>query len=110
MENIGAYDSLDSFVSEVSKLARKFERAPIMMDKTAIKDTLYGGIHEMMNNSKYFYYSNVGTTYCHWTDEGVKALTEYLKLMTPILLTNERELLDKRAKQLVLNGLKGKES
>jgi len=88
-------------------LARKFERAPIMMDKTAIKDTLYGGIHEMMNNSKYFYYSSVGHNYCHWTDEGVKALTEYLKLMTPIMLTNEREMLDKRAKQLVLDGLKG---
>jgi hypothetical protein len=27
--------------------------------------------------------------------------------MTPVLITNERELLDKRAKELVLNGLKG---
>jgi hypothetical protein len=81
-----------------------------MMDKTAIKDTLYGGIYELMNNNKYFYYSSVGHNYCHWTDEGVKALTEYLKLMTPILLTNEREMLDKRAKQLVLDGLKGKEN
>jgi hypothetical protein len=80
-----------------------------MMDKMAIKDTLYGGIYEMMNNSKYFYYSSVGHNYCHWTDEGVKALTEYLKLMTPILLTNEREVLDKRAKQMVIDGLKGKQ-
>jgi hypothetical protein len=78
-----------------------------MMDKQTIKDTLYGGIHEMMHNPKYFYYSSVGHNYCRWTDEGVKALTEYLKLMTPVLITNERELLDKRAKELVLNGLKG---
>jgi hypothetical protein len=78
-----------------------------MMDKQTIKDTLYGGIHEMMHNQKYFYYSSVGHNYCRWTDEGVKALTEYLKLMTPVLITNERELLDKRAKELVLNGLKG---
>jgi hypothetical protein len=61
----------------------------------------------MMHNQKYFYYSSVGHNYCRWTDEGVKALTEYLKLMTPVLITNERELLDKRAKELVLNGLKG---
>ena len=79
------------------------------MDKPAIKDALYGGVHEMMNNSKYFYYSNVGPTYCHWTEEGEKAITEFLKLMTPILLTSEQELLDKRAKQMVLDGLKGKE-
>lgn len=80
------------------------------MEKPAIKDALYGGINEMMNNSKYFYYSNVGATYCHWTEEGERALTEYIKLMTPVLLTSERASLDKRAKQMVLDGLKGNES
>lgn len=78
-----------------------------MLEKSVIKDTMYGGIYELMQNSKYFYRSSVGVNYCHWTEPGVQALSEYLKLMTPMIMEYETQNLDKRAKELVLKGLKG---
>ena len=29
----------------------------------------------------YFYHSSVGAEYCHWTDEGQKALADYISVM-----------------------------
>ena len=51
------------------------------MDKSAVKDLIFGGLHELMKNRKYYYYSTVGQNYSHWTDEGKEALAEYLQIM-----------------------------
>ena len=47
------------------------------MDRQAIKDLVYGGITELMNNRNYFYWSSVGANYSHFTDEGKVALAEF---------------------------------
>jgi hypothetical protein len=77
------------------------------MDRDAIKDFIYGGVTELMRNRHYFYHSSVGPEYCHWTEEGEKALAEYMTLVGRQMLVTEEKDLDKRAKDMVLTTLKG---
>jgi hypothetical protein len=77
------------------------------MDKQAIKDLMFGGIHALMQNRKYYYHSSVGQSYSHWTDEGKEALHEYMNIIGWKLMEAEEANLTKRAKELVINGLKG---
>jgi hypothetical protein len=77
------------------------------MNKQAIKDVVYGGLLELMNNRTYFYKSPVGSDYSHWTDEGQKALTEFMGFMAGKMVKAEEAELDRRAKEMVIKGLKG---
>ena len=77
------------------------------MEKDAIKDMMFGGLTELMKNRKYYYYSSIGIGYCHFTDDGVKVLAEYMNLMGAKLHEAEEAELNKRAKDLVIKGLKG---
>jgi hypothetical protein len=77
------------------------------MDSHAVKDLMFGGVAEMLKNHKLYYRSEVGADYCHFTEEGKKALHEYMNLMAYKMLEAEEVSLNKRAKELVINGLKG---
>jgi hypothetical protein len=77
------------------------------MDASAIKELLYGGLKELTGNSSYFYHSNVGPEYCHFTPAGENAMLEFTKHIAVITRNAELASLDKRAKELVINGLKG---
>lgn len=77
------------------------------MEKSALKDLLYGGLAELVQNEKYYYHSNVGITYSYWTEAGSTALATYLHTMAGLMFEADRESLDTRAKELVLKGLKG---
>lgn len=77
------------------------------MDKQALKDFTYGGITELMRNRRYYYYSSIGAAYSHWTDEGKKALTEYMEIIGYKMLETEEAELRERSKQMVIDGLKG---
>ena len=76
------------------------------MEKAAIKSLMYGGINELMNNSRYYYTSSVGRNYCHWTDEGKVALNQFMQDMTHYIREAEDAELDRRAKEQVLKELK----
>jgi hypothetical protein len=78
-----------------------------MLDKSAVKDLFYGGVLEILQNKKYYYNSSVGVEYNHFTDDGKEAMDEYLKYMVMLMLKAEQESLNKRAKELVIKGLKG---
>lgn len=78
------------------------------MQKAAIKDLVYGGLQEIMNNSSYFYRSSVGKDYSHLTERGKEAVVEYMDLMAYKIWQAEQEDLDRRAKEQVLKELKGK--
>jgi hypothetical protein len=78
-----------------------------MLEKSAIKDLLYGGISEILNNRNYYYHSSIGAEYSHFTDAGKAAMTEYLNIMGAAMIKAEEASLNKRAKDLVINGLKG---
>ena len=77
------------------------------MKKSSIKDLMYGGILELMNNSEHYYNSGMGSKYNHFTESGKESVHAFLILMSEIMLIAESELLDKRAKELVVKGLKG---
>lgn len=80
------------------------------MDKQALKNILYGSIAELAKDRKYYNYSDFGEKYCYYTDDGQRAVLEILQAWTVKMLQEEQQLLDKRAKELVLKGLKGEET
>ena len=77
------------------------------MDDQALKEFIFGGTRELMKNRKYYYHSSVGANYCRWTEEGEKALADFMNLVGHQMIQNEEAALNKRAKELVLKGLKG---
>ena len=79
------------------------------MEKAAIKDLVYGGLEEILNNRRYYYHSSVGLGYSHLTDEGKVAVLEYMDLMAFKIKQAENSDLDRRAKQQVLDQLKIKD-
>jgi hypothetical protein len=79
------------------------------MEKESIKDIMYGGINELMNNRKFYYRSAIGPQYSNWTEEGKLVLQSYIFSMAAHIHTAEDKSLDRRAKDLVIKGLKGEE-
>lgn len=78
------------------------------MQKSAIKDLIYGGIEEILTNKNYYYHSSVGRDYSYFTDEGKVAIVEFMDLMAwKIRQANEADL-ERRAKEQVMDALKGK--
>ena len=76
------------------------------MEKAAIKELIYGGICELMQNNRYYYRSSVGKGYSKWTDQGQEALNEFVGELSHLITESESQALDQRAKQLVLEELK----
>jgi len=77
------------------------------MEKDAVKAIIYGGINELMNNRDYYHRSAVGSKYSTWTEKGMAVLMEHTLEMTRRIQDAEDTALDKRAKDLVIKGLKG---
>jgi hypothetical protein len=73
-----------------------------------IEKQLYLGIVAVLKDEKYYYVSTVGKKgeYNHFKEGGEEALLTYITAMAPLILNNEREKLDKRAKEMVLEELK----
>lgn len=76
------------------------------MEKQAIKELMYGGVNELMQNRRYFYHSTVGKNYSHWTTEGKTAMDEFMREMTQYIYDAEQRSLNERAKELVMKELK----
>jgi hypothetical protein len=91
----------------VLKRVRSNNGVPKMLEKSALKDLLYGGVSEILSNRHYYYHSSVGVGYCHFTDAGKAAIAEYLNIIGAEMIKAEEASLNKRAKDLVINGLKG---
>ena len=77
------------------------------MEKDAVKAIMYGGINELMNNRDYYHRSSVGAKYSTWTEKGMKVFSEYTLEMARHIQEAEDKELNKRAKDLVIKGLKG---
>ena len=77
------------------------------MDKDAVKNLVFGGVCELIRDTRYYYYSSVGSNYCHFTDKGEVALKEFMSQMATVIRQAEEADLDKRAKDMVIRGLKG---
>ena len=77
------------------------------MEKDVVKDILYGGLAELMNNKEFYYRSSVGPDYSNWTERGNVVMLAFVNSMIKQIHTAEDHALDKRAKELVIKGLKG---
>jgi hypothetical protein len=77
------------------------------MDTKTIKDVMYGGITHLMKDRDLYYSSGVGAEYNRWTDKGKEALAEYMNILSGQIIKAENVELNQRAKNLVINGLKG---
>jgi hypothetical protein len=73
-----------------------------------IEKQLYLGIVAVLQDNKIYYESSVGKKgeYNHFRDGGQEALITYIEAMAPLILKNERDKLDKRAKQMMWEELK----
>jgi len=76
------------------------------MDETALKELLYSGVVSLLENREYFYYSSLGTDYCHWTEEGEQVLLGYLAMFGPKIIKGKRLAIETKAKELMLDTLK----
>ena len=76
------------------------------MDRIVVKDLLYGGLLEMMQNKNLYYSSSAGAQYSHWTERGTLAITDHIVNITQQIHKAEDNMLDERAKQLVMKELK----
>ncbi len=76
------------------------------MEKQAIKELMYGGINELLQNRRFYYQSSVGKNYDHWTDEGKSAITEFVNQISHLILDAEAVEFDRRAKQQTFQALK----
>ena len=79
------------------------------MDKQALKNILYGSLREIAQDNRYYHHSPFGGKYSHWTEEGEKVAMEVVSAWVEKMLATEAQILDKRAKELVINELKTKE-
>jgi hypothetical protein len=77
------------------------------MEKKAIKELMYGGIKELMNDRRYYYNSGIGKNYSHFTDEGKLVLQEFVSDIAVYITEAENAELDQRARDMVLKELKG---
>ena len=77
------------------------------MEKAALKDILYGGVSELLRNDKCYRHSPIGQDYCRFTETGEAALKEFMQQMAILVYASEEKDLDKRAKDMVIRGLKG---
>ena len=77
------------------------------LDKSALKDIVYGSLAELVKNRKYYHHSSVGAEYSHLTEEGEKVFKEFISFYGHLLIDAEKKDLDKRAKEMVIGSLKG---
>ena len=77
------------------------------MDKEAVKNLLFGGFCELTRDSRYYHHSSVGPEYCHFTARGEIAIKDFMTQMAVNIHAAEVADLDRRAKEMVIKGLKG---
>ena len=70
------------------------------------KRQVYAGLIEILKDSKYYYNSRVGAEYNKFTEDGVKAVIEYLSEVAPHMLRKDKEAIEALAKQMVWDELK----
>ena len=76
------------------------------MNRSALKDLMYGGIEEMTQNPRLFYSSSIGKEYSHWTEAGKENLSEFMNFMAQEMAKCREAEDDNRAKEMVLKELK----
>jgi hypothetical protein len=75
------------------------------MEKSAIKEFLYGSLCEIAQNKNY-YHKGIAAEYSQLTVRGEAAVRDLVNLWSYYIIKSNEEELDTRAKEMVLKGLK----
>lgn len=74
------------------------------LEKSAIKEMLYGGLMELTDNFKYYHKSAQG--YSYWTTEGIEQMTQFVTSMMEMAELAEQDAFEKKAKEFTFDTLK----
>ena len=85
-----------------NKIRLRFEH----MRRETLKDSLYGGLAEIVKNPKLYRFSEIGKEYCYFTEAGKEEIIEWISNHAKEIATAEEIILNERAKKLVLDELK----
>lgn len=88
------------------RLFGKSKSKSLTMQRESLRDGLYGGIAEIIKNPKLYYHSIVGSEYCKFTEKGREEIVKWMEMQAREIIKYEEEMLDARAKELVLKELK----
>jgi len=66
-----------------------------------LEKQLYNSVLTILNDSKYYYQSGVGSNYNHFYDVGKEQLIEWIELLAPKMLELQRKADEERAKDMV---------
>ena len=75
------------------------------MERQALKELMYGGIEELLRNSRYYYHSSIGNNYSHFTDEGKRNLIEFLDMIAFEMKKCRDAEDEQRSRELVIKEL-----
>ena len=71
-----------------------------------LPNQVYAGLFEILKDQRMYHYSRVGTDYCHLTEQGEKAVVDWINMMAPQMHKLEQNILEKKAKEMVWSELK----
>ena len=66
------------------------------MEKQAIKELMYGGLKEIMNNNRYYYKSSVGKNYSSFTESGKEVVQEFVQDLAGYITAAENAELEEQ--------------
>jgi hypothetical protein len=94
--------SIVNTLSRKLKLTKNYKLA-----QTTDKDKVYGALKEFVKNPKLWRSSDVGREYCHFTEDGQEAIVGMMQDILRTVDILDRKAVDQRAKELVVEQLKG---
>lgn len=76
------------------------------MKRETLKDSIYGGLAELVKNNKIYYHSSIGKDYSKLTETGKIEILKWVETQAKEVAETEKKFLEEQAKQLVINTLK----
>lgn len=77
------------------------------LNEKEVIEMISGTLRSIIDNTDYFYHSPVGVQYSKLHPQGEQVLIKTMSVLLPLMAKARDESLDKRAKELVVNELKG---
>jgi len=77
------------------------------MNKQTVKNVIYGGITGLMSDPAFYKNYSSDPRFATWSEEGKKALHEFIDMISIEVAIAEKADITARAKELTLEGLKG---
>lgn len=73
--------------------------------KTPLDKQVYVGLIEILKDHRLYYNSPIGVEYDGFTEDGQKAVMEFITIMAPHMIKHYKQDLNKIAKEMVINGI-----